>query len=100
MFSTRLQLAATSGTALRNLATWSSSRARTSGGSSTAQNTRHVIGVVFMERTVGAALRGRPRLKHTEFKNRQPRVLRTRFQPRAATEGRPYSTFHGSFLRF
>jgi len=44
-----------------------------------------------MERTVGAALRGRPRFK-TEFEIQPSRIWRTSFQPRAATEGRPYST--------
>ncbi len=40
-----------------------------------------------IERTVGAALRGRPRLMAL--------YSRARFKSRAATEGRPYSTFHG-----
>src|SRR6185369_1663596 len=34
-----------------------------------------------------------PSVEHTKCKSRQSRVWRTRFQPRAATEGRPYSTF-------
>src|SRR6185369_10065446 len=42
--------------------------------------------------TVGAALRGRPRLSHG-FKSQQSRIGEHVFQPRAATEGRPYSTF-------
>src|SRR6185369_2819251 len=44
------------------------------------------------ERTVGAALRGRPRLEIV-FANRRPSFFGVVFKPRAATEGRPYSTF-------
>jgi hypothetical protein len=44
------------------------------------------------ERAVGAALRGRPWF-NTGFKERWSRIRRTSNDPRAATEGRPYSTF-------
>jgi len=45
----------------------------------------------YAERIVWAALRGRPRLI-LGFKNRQSRFGEHNSQPRAATEGRPYST--------
>ena len=50
------------------------------------------------ERTVGAALRGRPWLQGIQ----EPAisVLRTRFKPRAATEGRPYSTVPEAIAAF
>ena len=46
-----------------------------------------------IERTVGAALRGRPWFGIV-FAKPEAVVFRSRLaQPRAATEGRPYSTF-------
>jgi len=44
------------------------------------------------ERTVGAALRGRPWFGMVFAKSR-PCILELLLKPRAATEGRPYSTF-------
>jgi len=46
----------------------------------------------MVERTVGAALRGRPWFAH-EIQIVNASGSRTRFKPRAATEGRPYSAF-------
>src|SRR5262245_30600318 len=71
MFSTRLQLAATSGTSFRNRRTCSSSRARTTSGNSTAQNTRHSFRWLKNERL----LRG--------FRNRRggERKLAWRYRP-------------------
>ena len=46
-----------------------------------------------VERTVGAALRGRPRFKSGSRKPKTA-ILECVFKPRAATEGRPDSTFH------
>jgi len=44
------------------------------------------------ERTVGAALRGRPWFE-TGSRNPRRSILEYVVKPRAATEGRPYSTF-------
>jgi hypothetical protein len=48
-------------------------------------------------RTVGAALRGRPRFK-LGLRGITASDPRIRFQPRAATGGRPYSMSRGSRL--
>ena len=50
-------------------------------------------------RTVGAALRGRPWFAH-KFKTRASSVFGVVFKPRAATEGRPYSTFRVENVSF
>jgi len=52
----------------------------------------HSEDIVYSERTVGAALRGHPRLEYG-FKNSPASNWRIRSKPRAATEGRPYSSF-------
>jgi hypothetical protein len=53
----------------------------------------NVVGQGRYERTVGAALRGRPRFK-TYSPNLRLSILEFRVLNRgAATEGRPYSTF-------
>ncbi len=51
-----------------------------------------------MERTVGAALRGRPWLAHRIPKTDGLGFGEHDFKPRAATEGRPYSTFYAPLL--
>jgi hypothetical protein len=43
--------------------------------------------VVFIERTVGAALRGRPFVGLSVLSMRWPRVWRTRFESRAGSQG-------------
>jgi hypothetical protein len=51
-----------------------------------------------VERTVGAALRGRPRVESCSPIPWPSLYESLEFNAGAATEGRPYSSFHGSVL--
>jgi hypothetical protein len=51
---------------------------------------------MIQERTVGAALRGRPRVELNGFKIDSLGFREHDFNAGAATEGRPYNTFRGA----
>src|SRR6185295_18073964 len=72
MFSTRLQLAAASGTSLRSCATCFSNRARTASGSSTAQKTRHSLRWLKNERLLRRFCNGCGCERKLAWRNRAP----------------------------